>query len=294
MEILLTLSNINNLEKVLNAKPNGLIFGSKFSTRFKYSIEELDRINDFCLHYNLKRYVSIDAFINESDKYELVLYLNHLKELHLDGIYFNDLGIIALSRRHEINCELIYNSDTLMTNSLDAAFYLKQDIGVVVSNILSVEELFGIIRNNLNSLDLQVFGYLKMANSKREFLTNYFKHLGILKDIKNKKDIYLVEENRNYKLPIIEDEYGTRIYGDSCLLMYNELAYVKDYLKRIIVDDLFLENSDIAYDVIKDIKHLTVENSEYLKEVLMNKYPDIDLSTAYLYQKSTKTKEENE
>ena len=110
----------------------------------------------------------------------------------------------------------------------------------------------------------------------------------------NKKDIYLVEENRNYKLPIIEDEYGTRIYGDSCLLMYSELAYIKDYLKRIIVDDLFLENSDIAYDVIKDIKRLTVENSEYLKEVLMNKYPDIDLSTAYLYQKSTKTKEENE
>ena len=67
---------------------------------------------------------------------------------------------------------------------------------------------------------MQVFGHLKMSYSRRKFLGNYFKHIGSDVDLTNKRDVLLVEENRDYSLPIIEDRYGTRIYTDYIFLMH--------------------------------------------------------------------------
>lgn len=293
MEILITLSDIKNLKRMNQYAPDGLIFGSLFSTRFKFSRPKFERINEYCLENNIKRYINVDAFIFEHDKGELYKYFEYLKEINPDGIYFSDLGIINIAKRLGIADKLIYDPDTLMTNSLDIAFYLKQGLGVVLARELSLKETLDIIKNNPAEIDMQIFGHLKMANSRREFLTNYFKHLGKEKNIKNKKSIRLMEESRNYTLPIIEDEYGTRIYTDYCFVMYREIAYIKDYIKRGIIDDNFIEG-DIAFDVIRDLRRITVDNSEYLYKTLIERYPYIKLSSAYLYQKTTKKKEENE
>lgn len=293
MEILITLSDIKNLRRMSQYAPDGLIFGSLFSTRFKYSRPKFERINEYCLENNIKRYINVDAFIFEHDKGELYKYFEYLKEINPNGIYFSDLGIINIAKRLGMADKLIYDPDTLMTNSLDVAFYLKQDLGVVLARELSLKETLDIIKNNPLQLDMQIFGHLKMSNSRREFLTNYFKHLGIEKDIKNKKTIRLMEENRSYVLPIVEDEFGTRIYTDYCLVMYREIAYLKEYLKRAIIDDNFIEG-DIAFEVIRDTRKITVDNSEFLYKSLIERYPYINLSSGYLYQKTTKTKEENE
>lgn len=284
---------MKNLKRIGQCAPDGIIFGSFFSTRFKYGKLKFERINEYCLENNIKRYISVDAFIFEHDKGNLYKYFEYLKEINPDGIYFSDLGIINIAKRLGMADKLIYDPDTLMTNSLDIAFYLKQGLGVVLARELSLKEILSIIKNNPCQLDMQVFGHLKMSNSRREFLTNYFKHLGQDIVIKNKKTIRLVEENRSYSLPIIEDEYGTRIYTDYCLIMYREIAYIKDYIKRAIIDDNFIEG-DIAFDMIRDLKKITIHNYDYLYKALVEKYPYVNLSSAYLYQKTTKKKEENE
>lgn len=291
MERLLTLSKIDNLEKAKQSGAEGIIFGSLFSTRFKYNLKEFVNINKYCLANNIKRYINIDAFINESELNDLTNYLLIIKKIRPDGIYFTDLGIINIAKNLNIKSQLIYDPDTLLTNSLDILFYLKQDIDVVVARELELKELLNIVKRNKNKLDLQVFGHLKMSNSRREFLSNYFKYLNKEEDIKNKKTIRLIEETRNYELPIIEDEFGTRIYSDYIFIMYRELAYIKDYLKRVIIDDNFIEG-DIAFDVVKDIKRLNVDNSEYLLDTLKEKYAYLKLDSLYLYQKSTKKKDE--
>lgn len=293
MEILITLSDMKNLKRMGQYAPDGIIFGSLFSTRFKYSKVKFERINAYCLENNIKRYINVDAFIYEHDKGDLYKYFEYLKEINLDGIYFSDLGIINVAKRLGMADKLIYDPDTLMTNSLDVAFYLKQGLGVVLARELSLKEVLNIIKNNPRKLDMQVFGHLKMSNSRRGFLTNYFKHLGQEINIKNKKTIRLIEENRNYTLPIIEDEYGTRIYTDYCFIMYREIAYLKDYIKRVIIDDNFIEG-DIALEMIRDLRRINIDNSDYLYKTLAERYPYINLSSAYLYQKTTKKKEENE
>lgn len=292
MELLVTLSNKYNLEKLKSCGVDGVIFGSKFSLRFKYDENEMDEINRYCLDNKLKRYVSIDAFISEKDIDEFTAYLIYLKELKLDGIYFTDIDVFNLAKRIEMSKGLIFDPDTLMTNSLDAAFFIKQDVGVVLARELTFDEIEQIIKRNEKKIDLQVFGHLKMSNSKRKFLTNYFNHIGMPKNFVGNKDLRIVEENRNYSLPIVEDEFGTRIYTDYCLLMYEELAKLKPFINRAIIEDSFI-SFDIIIDVIKDIRRLTEDNAEFLRDSLTNKYPNENFSKGYLDTRTTKTKEDN-
>lgn len=293
MELLCTLSKLDRLEKIVNSGVDGLIFGSAFSLCFDYDLQEFDYINDYCLKHNIKRYVSIDAIIFEEDKAALYDYLNKLKDVNPDGIYFADLGIIRAAKNMGLKDKLIYDPNTLITNSADAAFYVKQGIGVVLARELSLEEIEKIISNLPNQIDMQIFGHLRMSYSKRKFLSNYFKHINKDIDINSKRTIRIVEENRNYSMPIVEDKYGTRIYTDYILQMYREFLRVKDKLKRAIIDDSFIDVKLVA-STIKDTRKLTEENVEFLLEASANYYANENFSTGYLDNKTTKTKEENE
>ena len=290
MELLCTLSKMSNLEKIVNSGCDGVIFGSAFSLRFNYNLEEMKIISEYCKSHDVKRYISIDAMIFEDDRVTLYDYFDFLRRLKPDGIYFTDLGIVNIAKRVGLLSKLIYDPDTLMTNSVDASFYLKQGIDVVLARELSFPEVFDIVKRLPNKVDMQVFGHLKMSYSKRQFLTNYFKHLDEEVNVSGKKTIRIVEENRNYSLPIVEDKYGTRIYSDYVLLMYNELAHLKSAIKRAIVEDSFVD-INIVTDVIKDIRRLTEENSQFLTDALVNKYQDEEFSNGYLEIKTTKTKE---
>ncbi|MDO4499888.1 MAG: U32 family peptidase [Erysipelotrichaceae bacterium] len=252
------------------------------------------KINEMCLKHNVKRYISIDALISEGDKPVLYDYLEFLKKINPDGIYFADLSVINVAKNVGLETKLIYDSGTMICNSLDANFFIKQGIGVVLSRELSIDEVVDIIKNNLREVDMQVFGHLRMSYSKRKFLGNYFKHIGKDVDYLGADDIRLQEEGRDYVLPIIEDEYGTRIYTDYILMMYKELAHIKYVLKRMIVDDNFIEDENLVLSVIRDIKRLTVDNSNFLIEGINSKYPNMNFSSGYLYKKTTKVKEANE
>ncbi len=293
MELLVTLSHFDNLKRLTKKDVDGVIFGGPFSLRFKYNLDEIRQINKYCLNNNLKRYVTLDTFIFEKDKVAIYEYLDFLKELNIDGLYFTDLGVVLMAGEAFKN-KLIYDPDTLLTNSLDVNFYSKQNIGTVLSRELCLDEINKIVENNLNRVDMQVFGHLKMSYSRRKFLSNYFKHVGSNLDLTNKRDVLLVEENRDYSLPIIEDRYGTRIYTDYIFLMYQELVPLKDKIKRAIVDDTFIGDFNLVCDVLRDLRRLSVDNYGFLYRNLVAKYKDYDFSDGYLYKKTSNVKEGND
>ena len=292
MELLLTLSNIDLLNKYSKDNIDGLLFGGPLSLRFNYSLKEIEMIDVYCLRNNLKRYVVIDAFISEYDRVLVNDYLEFLKKLDVDGIYFTDLGIINVASAIGIRNKLIYDPDTLLTNSLDVNFYLRQGIGTVLARELSFDEVKHILEKNPGKCDMQIFGHLKLSYSKRQFMTNYFKHIGKQADVLNKRSIRLVEENRNYELPIIEDEYGTRIYSDYVLLMYKEYLELKPLLKRAIIDDTFIEKNELVLAVLRDYKRVSIMNAEFLDENITSFYNNISFSNGYLSNKTSKVKEE--
>ena len=292
MELLLTLSNINLLNKYTKDNVDGLAFGGPLSLRFNYSLKEIETINDYCLKENLKRYVVIDAFISEYDRVLVNDYLEFIKKLDVDGIYFTDLGIINVAGGVDLTNKLIYDPDTLLTNSLDVNFFLRQGIGTVLARELSFDEVKDILEKNPAKCDMQVFGHLKMSYSKRQFMTNYFKYIGKEVDVLNKRSIRLVEEHRNYKLPIIEDKYGTRIYSDYVLLMYKEYLELRPLLKRAIIDDTFIEKNELTLAALRDYKRVSDMNAEFLEENITALYNNVSFSNGYLSNKTSKVKEE--
>ena len=139
---------------------------------------------------------------------------------------------------------------------------------------------------------MQVFGHLKMSYSKRQFMTNYFKYIGKEVDVLNKRSIRLVEEHRNYKLPIIEDKYGTRIYSDYVLLMYKEYLELRPLLKRAIIDDTFIEKNELTLAALRDYKRVSDMNAEFLEENITALYNNVSFSNGYLSNKTSKVKGE--
>ena len=292
MELLVTLRNQKLLSKIVNCA-QGIIVGSFFSLSYSYTLDELENINNYCKKNRLKIYITIDAFISEDDKPDLYRYMDFLKSLDVDGIYFHDLGIFDIAKEYGLTSKLIYDGQTIICNSLDVAFYKSQGIdGVVLSRELTLEELDGIVINNPDICDVLIFGHTRLSYSKRKFLTNYLKEIDKEYDFLNSETMRLVEEKRDYQLPIIEDESGTKIYTDYIFQMYNEISNLKPFIKRGIIDTLFIDDEVISV-VLRDYKRITNENSSFLLENLVTKYPN-KYSTGYLYQKTNITKDEKD
>lgn len=290
MELLVTLRNTKDIEKLKSAC-DGFIVGNLFSSGYHFTINDISNINKYCKQNNIKLYIAIENFISEDDKVQLLNYMDYINRLDVDGIYFHDFGVCDAAKTLGMKTKLIYDGQTIICNSLDVNFYLSKGIdSVVLSRELTLSELTGIVKNNPECCDLMIFGHPRMSYSKRKFLTNYFKQINTNYDFVNSESLYLVEEKRDYKLPIIEEESGTKIYTDYVYQMYAELPNIKQYIKRGIVDTLFIDDDRIA-TVLRDLRRVTNENASFLYENLTSKYPD-NYSTGYLYQKTNITKDE--
>ena len=291
MEVLVTLRQNKGLERVLPLV-DGVIIGKYFTTGYNFEMEELKSISEYVKSHNRKVYVVMDNFISEDEKMLLYEYFDYIDGLDVDGIYFHDLGIYDVAKSYGMLSKLIYDGKQVLCNSLDTAFILDRGIdSVVLSRELTLQEISSIVKNNEGRVDLQVFGHLRMSYSKRKFLTNYFNEINKEYDYLNKKTLSLVEEQRNYRMPILEDDYGTTIYTDFIFEMFNEIASLKPFLKRAIVDTLFIEDEGLIQQVCRDLRRITIENKDFLKDSLLHNYPN-NYSSGYLYQRTNISKDE--
>lgn len=290
MELLITLRDIKNIE-LFKDKCDGYLVGSDFSTGFDYTLEDIQKINTYCLKNNKKLYIVLDSFIEEDELDILDNYLFELSKLNISGIYFHDLGVYTKANKYNLKDKLIYDGKTVLCNSKEVKYYLDKNInGVVISRELTLSEVKTILNNNPNKVDMQIFGHLRLSYSKRKFLTNYFKQINKDYDYINKKSLYLIEELRDYKMPIIEDKNSTQIYSDYVFLIYKEFNELKDYINRAIIDTLFLDEERIV-NVLDDYNNLNQNNYEELLNRLNNEYPNT-YSTGYFYEKTNITKDE--
>ena len=290
MELLVSLSNPENFKRILNAGVNGIIIGSLFSLDYDYSINEFVKLAQLIEENGIKKYCMIDQIISEDEIIDLYQYIELVKALDFDGIYFHDFAVYDIACDYGLRDKLIYEGSTVLCNSLDAAFLLNKGInGVLVSRELTLSEYEKILINNPNKIDMQVFGRFKMSYSKREFLSDYFKEINEEYDPNYKNTLMIQEELRNYQMPIRQGRFGTVIYTDYVFEMYDELLDLSLYIKRAIISDVLI-NGDMLIKVIRDYKRLTKDNISFLKETLINNVPEGLLSKGYLYTATNKEK----
>lgn len=294
MDLKVTLSNIEYLKDFTQLNIKAIIVGmNQFSDRFNryFSYFELDEIIKQAKALSIDVYVSVNAMIQEDELELLEKHLLMLKQKDIKGIYFNDFAVYNIAYENDMLSKLIYIPDTLITNSLDALFLLKQGIkSVVAAKELTLDEIVKMAKK-LKNMELIIHGRINLSYSKRFFLRNYFKHIGKNKEVIDNHTLRIKEETRDTMMPIIETKYGTSIYSDMSLCSYNEFEILKRYLSAGIIDDIFMSKEELI-DSINSYRlvggKITAQDIDlYMKK----RYPESNYGPCFYYEKTSKTKE---
>ncbi|MBQ5756311.1 MAG: U32 family peptidase [Erysipelotrichaceae bacterium] len=181
---------------------------------------------------------------------------------------------------------LIYDPLTLLTNSLDTVFFLKQGVqSCVLARELTLEEITEICKNAAGKVDLQLFGPLIMAVSRRKYLQSYFDYAGIDEDPKAEGGYLLQELSRREYYRITENEKESIVYTKDFAAPYKEYLQLQPLCQRVILCGDHVKG-ELLLRVLQDLQDLTAENAEEKRRQLQEDFPQESFNDAYLYRRT--------
>lgn len=284
-ELLSTIFSKEDIVRVKEVGATAIIIGDKFhGSRLTtvFSKDEIKEIVEIAFLNDLKVYVKMNRMYVDSELNDALDYLRFLKEINVSNIFYNDLSVYILAKSLNIEDKLVYDPDTIVTNSHDVNYHLGKGIyGVILSKEITKEEMILISNKSNGNVGVILHGYLNMSYSKRKLIQNYFEHLEKDVQVDDKRSLYLIEQTRDGKMPIIEDEQGTMIFTDYVQESFDEVKELYENNVRIfIVDGIFL-NSEQVIDALKGYSNI-LNNIDYNKEDYYEKYKELPLSTGYM------------
>ena len=188
-----------------------------------------------------------------------------------------DIGYYSLLK--DYNFKIIYNPETVLTNSYD--INLLKDYGIkgsFISKEITLADIKEIIKLKEITLYMTVHGYLNMFYSKRKLLKSYFDFINLKHDYDHDK-MRIKEEKREEFNPIVEDMFGTHVYRSEVTSYVDYLDDLKglDYFN---IDGMF-HNDEYIIDILKLFRNPSKE----LKEALENKYKE-KWDTGFFFKKT--------
>lgn len=257
-----------------------------FKANNYFDIEEIKTIVD---NYDKEFWVVINKMLEEEDLYPVRELLAKLKYMKIKGIVYCSLAIFQIAKELEMTNLLVYQADTLITNSKDAAVFKEINKAVIIAKELPVSDILNIVGSNYENYGMHIHGFLNMSYSKRQFLTNYFKHLG--KDFLNNSNYYIQEETRDNKMPIIEEMLGTSIYTGWVLESLDFVIQLEKRIKYLLIDSIFL-TSDELKRTVQSYREILKNHNLIQARKMLPKLKYHDYNTGYHNLKTKKTQDE--
>lgn len=295
MKRIVTIKELKDISLFLEAGISGIIVSDEFhGTRASgvFSMAEIKEASEIAKRNELILGVLMNRIYVDEELEQAENYLKFLKELQVDWIYYNDPAVVVLAEKLEMVSKLVYDPDTLMTNSYDMKFALAQGIHhAVLSTEITLEEMETITQKVGGNTEAILFGYLNMSYSKRQLIQNYCDELGVDNTLHNRRDCILIESTREGKMPIFEDGQGTHIYTDYILDAFEEYKILKDAgLEVVRIDSIFLDRWIVA-DALKVFTMIDLGfPGKIVKAKFEEKYKEQPWSTGYMYQKTNLVK----
>lgn len=289
--------SFEDLAKVKAAGATSVIIGTPFfSVRcvHAFPVEELPAIKKECERLSLQMYVLVNRFFVEAEITALRKHLLFLKELDVDGIYYGDECVLYEAQAYNIKHKLIYNPDTLITNHSDVQYYLDEGIQMVtISKEITLQEMCAIGQQVQGECEVVIHGRLNMMHSKRNLLSSYMSFVGKQEQVRDNYDLYLMEENRDEHMPIVEDESGTHVFTGFTLVSFEEIQeLLNSGIRHFRIDGIF---HDIAYVVEALELYRAILNKERnAKEVFdtyVKQHEEDHVTHGFYYTKTSKVKE---
>ena len=152
--------------------------GFSLRSEAKQPIDSLADWKAACEQHGLKMAVNALKLFMEEEVDGLEHFLQALKDVDVDAIYYADEGVFEIAQRLGLQEKLVYQPETLVTNTPDVRFYLDLGVkSVSLAHELSLEEIVGIVQN-CPQAEILIHGYFSILYSRRPLVTNYLRHIG--------------------------------------------------------------------------------------------------------------------
>lgn len=258
-----------------------------------FSNEDIKKGHQRCVELNMKSAVVMTRFFIEAELEQAKTEMQVLKDIGIDLIYFTDCCILWIAKELGMLDKLIYNPDTLITNASDAQFYLDQGIAMVtLSKEITKDEMVEIAHQVNGEMEVLIHGRLNMMHSKRNLLSSYFEFIKKPFEYQGSQELYLMEENRDEHMPIIEDDLGTHVFTGFTLCSFMEINELLEAgIRNFRIESLFLDVETIcmiAKDYQRVINHEIDGETLYLE--YQTKYPNLNITNGYMNQKTSTVK----
>jgi putative protease len=288
MKILVAPNSLDNVDDFKQAE--GLIIGIKnFSYLISCEVEinELKDAVELIKKVNKKIFISLNRLMYNKDIPLIEEYLLVIEKLDIDGILYDDLSILSLSKKLSLKTPLVWFGIHSFTNQYTSDYWYKKGVSYgVLSTEITLDHITNICENTKLKTIMYGFGYLPMFVSGRKLLTSYFKYT---KQDKKSNVYHMYEEMRKKDYPTYETNDGTVILSSDILSMVEELPKVSDSLDYLLLsslnmdDNLFLNIYNCYVDAIDNLC-----DSDKLKNIRGNVSKLLNASTdrGFLYKET--------
>ncbi len=156
---------------------NAVYLGARaFSARgyaSNFSDEELEKAIDYAHLRGVKIYVTVNTLLKEEEMESALILLSRLREMGVDAIIIQDLGLISLSRKYLPDLPL--HASTQMTLHNGEGVRFVKDLGierVVLSREVSLEDIRKIKEKNAVEIEVFIHGALCISYSGQCLLSS--------------------------------------------------------------------------------------------------------------------------
>ena len=269
---------------------SGIILTNRFSSY--YDIQFSDSLIEEILKKepNQECYALVNKILFEEDLDEIHSFIERFKDTKLYFI-FADLAVYQILKELNITSRGVYNPNTLISNYVDLLFWESKDIkGVFPTLEIPLNDVKKICHNKTSNIFYQAFGYAQMFQTKRQILSAYKEYKNVSFDTE-KNDMYLVEETRNERYKIIENNANSIIFQSGIHSILEGLPVLINDCDYIMIDHRFIDKNDYLFALniydkaINDIQNI----SKYQEELSVHFN---NLTTDFMYQDSIFKKED--
>lgn len=264
MEIIVKVNKLNDIFLLDNADAY-LLSNKHFSYRYdeSFCINKIRKVKSFCKQNNKKVYVLINKIFKDEQLEELRLFLEKLKKVDVDGIYFADFAMFMLAKELGIQNKCVFYHETFLRNSYDILTYQSFGINkIVCSKDMHIDDINNLPLDKKDSYGIICFGYIPLYQSERKIISNYVSLNGLKKATIASKELSLKENTRDELYKVIEQNGISSIFASDVLCYLPYIDELEKHINSFIIDSLFF---DVNY--IKEVISL-FKNKESMDKLV--------------------------
>ncbi|MDC4163110.1 U32 family peptidase [Mycoplasma sp. T363T] len=278
--------SLNQAKKFIDNKVDCILVGyENFALRCTKTLNNSE-LKDLIQYRNDKKsntkiFVLMNSFIFENQISDLENKLCELNELKVDKVYFQDYAIVQIIREKQLNLEVAYHSETMVTSYGQFDFFIENKINhLVLARELFMNEIKQMHDNKKSlSLEMQIQGYAFFMHSRWKMISNFEAYARISDKLSSKKQLWIREALRKYPNAIYEDEFGTHMFTGYILCAIKHIKelyeYGLDYVRidSIMIDEKAHESITLIYqNIINDLR----ENKTVSEDKINKNYGKIE------------------